>query len=137
MKPLFPALLMALAGLSSGCASLVSSSDRQAMQKAANWRNVMTERAGSFAAIAVGNSNYPVVMPGDMLIVRAKPFSEVGENELIAFIPYGKPDIMVTHFTEVRRWDGWITKGVNNPVNDSNRVNEGNYVGTVEVIHVK
>lgn len=136
MKPALIALSMALAGLLSGCASLGSASDAKALQMAQNKREYLSSHAGSMLAHAEGLSNFPVVKPGDIMVIRAKPFADVTQGDLIAFIPYGHPELFVTHFADARRWDGWITKGANNSTYDRNRVNPGNYVGVAEVIRL-
>lgn len=136
MKPPLPTLLLALACLSSGCASLGLNPDAKALEMAQKQRDNVAAHYGAMLAKAEGLSNFPVIKPGDMLIVRTKPFAEVAEGDLVAFVPYGNPEIFVTHFAEVRRWDGWITKGANNSRSDANRVNAGNYVGVAEVIRL-
>jgi signal peptidase I len=126
--------LLLLCLLFSGC--LNASFDAEAVRVARLYRERIDAHAGTLLATVHGTSMLPDIRPGDLLILTGADFNQIEKGDLIAFVPYGNPGLLVTHYVVARRWDGWITKGSNNREMDTNRVNEGNFVARASLVRL-
>lgn len=99
--------------------------------------NLMTTKSDKLYEIigvrsytVLSGSMEPEFYPGDLVVIQHKNKTDIKLNDIVTF--RDKEGIIITHRIIEKTPEGYITKGDNNNVEDSERITDNNIIGKVK-----